>query len=260
MNSNILSHFHPDERGFAQKMVDWLERAASQHQLKRTDFLDPRQAHIVETLVRRYPNLQMRLDGGYPQAERQRAIIAPDYMDIETQDMGIRLLNIESTDTKISELDHGDYLGSMLGLGLKREKMGDLHVSERGCQCLVTEELADFIHLHLQQVHRLHVMTSIVPLDQLEPIIPKLQEMNLSVASMRLDGIVSDVCRLSRAKVMIPIKAGRCKVNWKVEEDPSRALAEGDTISMKGFGRFVLTTVQGETKKGRIRLTIAKYV
>ena len=92
MNSNILSHFHPDERGFVEKMVDWLERASSQHQLKRTDFLDPRQAHIVETLVRRYPNLQMRLDGGYPQAERQRAIIAPDYMDIQSQDMGIRLL------------------------------------------------------------------------------------------------------------------------------------------------------------------------
>jgi RNA-binding protein YlmH len=260
MNSNILLHFHPDERGFVERMIDWLERAASQHQLRRTDFLDPRQAHIVETLVRRYPNLHMRLDGGYPQAERQRAIIAPDYMDIQSQDMGIRLLSIESSDTKIADLDHGDYLGSMLGLGLKREKLGDLHVSELGCQCLIAEELADFIHLHLQQVHRVHIMTSIIPLDQLQPIIPKLQEMNLSVASMRLDGIVSDVCRLSRAKVMIPIKAGRCKVNWKVEEDPSRSLVEGDTISMKGFGRFVLTTVQGETKKGRIRLTIAKYV
>lgn len=260
MNSNILSHFHPDERGFAEKMIDWLERAATQHQLRRTDFLDPRQAHIVETLVRRYPNLQMRLDGGYPQAERQRMIIAPDYMDIQSQDMGIRLLSIESNDTKIADLDHGDYLGSMLGLGLKREKIGDLHVSEQGCQCLVTEELADFIHLHLQQVHRVHVMTSIVAIDQLQPIIPKLQEMNLSVASMRLDGIVSDVCRLSRAKVMVPIKAGRCKVNWKIEEDPSRPLVEGDTISMKGFGRFVVVNVQGETKKGRIRLTIAKYV
>jgi RNA-binding protein YlmH len=260
MNSSILSHYHPDERGFVEKMVDWLERTATQHQLRRTDFLDPRQANIVETLIRRYPSLQMRLDGGYPQAERQRAIIAPDYMDVETQDMGIRLLIIDSSDSKISELDHGDYLGSMLGLGLKREKIGDLHVSDRGCQCLVTEELADFIHLHLQQVHRVHVMTSIGSLDQLDPIIPKLQEMNLSVASMRLDGIVSDVCRLSRAKVMIPIKAGRCKVNWKVEEDPSRPLTEGDTISMKGFGRFVLRSVQGETKKGRIRITIAKYV
>ncbi len=260
MNVNILSHYHPDERGFVEKMVDWLERTASQHQLRRTDFLDPRQAQIVEALVRRYPDLQMKLDGGFAQAERQRAIIAPDYMDIESQDMGIRLLIVESSDAKIAELDHGDYLGSMLGLGLKREKIGDLHVSEQGCHCIVTEELADFIDIHLQQVHRVHVMTSIAPLNQFIPIIPKIQEMNLSVASMRLDGIVSDVCRLSRAKVMAPIKAGRCKVNWKVEEDPSRTLAEGDTISMKGFGRFVLTTVQGETKKGRIRLTIAKYV
>src|SRR5690554_7172531 len=117
MSSNILSHYHPDERGFVEKMVDWLERATVQHQLKRTDFLDPRQAHIIASLANRYPSLQMRVDGGYPEAERQRAIIAPDYMDLDSQDMGIRLLNIESSDTKISELDHGDYLGSMLGLG-----------------------------------------------------------------------------------------------------------------------------------------------
>jgi RNA-binding protein YlmH len=260
MNTSILLHYHPDERGFVEKMADWLERTATQHQLKRTDFLDPRQAHILNELVRRYPNLQIRLDGGYPRAERQRAIIAPDYMDILAQDMGIRLFNIESNDSKVSGLDHGDYLGAMLGLGLKREKIGDLHVSDQGCHCFVVDELTDFMHLHLQQVHRIHVLTSIEPLDQFTPIVPKLQEMSLSVASMRLDGIVSDVCRLSRAKVLVPIKAGRCKVNWKIEQDPSRPISEGDTISMKGFGRFVLTSVQGESKKGRIRISVAKYV
>ena len=147
MDSAILSHYHPDERAFVEKMVDWLERSADQHQVKHSDFLDPRQINILETLVRRYPNLQIQLNGGYPDAERKRAIIAPDYMDLESQDTGICVLSIESDDVKLTDLDHGDYLGAMLGLGLKREKIGDIHILPQGCHCLVARELADFIHL-----------------------------------------------------------------------------------------------------------------
>jgi RNA-binding protein YlmH len=260
MDLVIANHFHPDERPFVEKTADWIERAADLHQVKKTDFLDPRQALIVETLVRRTRDLQLVWSGGYPEAERKRAIIAPNYMVLEPEDSGISLLAITSDDDKISDLEHGDYLGAMLGLGLKRDKIGDLHVTENGCHCLIAEEMVDFIHLHIQQVHRVYVSTTILPLEQLKPVKPKLEEMSLSVASMRLDGIVGDVWRLSRAKALIPIKAGRCRVNWKVVEDPSCPLKAGDTISMKGFGRFVVHAVQGETKKGRIRLTVAKYV
>lgn len=260
MNSAIWMHYHPDERAFVERMADWIERLADQHQVQHTDFLDPRQTRILETLVRRHSNLQIRLDGGYPQAERKRAIVAPEYVVLQSEDAAIRLLSIYSIDSRISELDHGDYLGALLGLGLKRDKIGDLHVSKTGCQCLIVDGMADFIHLHLQQVHRIKVHTQIIPPDRLNPVVPQLEELNLTVASLRLDGIIGDICKLSRAKALIPIKAGRCKVNWKVEEDPSCLLKEGDTVSLKGFGRFVITAVQGATKKGRTRITVSKYV
>ena len=83
--------------------------------------------------------------------------------------------------------------------------------------------------------------------------------MSLSVASMRLDGIVSDVCRLSRAKALVPIQAGRCRVNFKTESDPSKPLKEGDVVSLQGFGRFRVLEVEGVNKKGRTRVKIGKY-
>jgi len=255
-----LQHFHPEERPFARKIADMAERAAERHEVRRTDFLDPRQAFITESIVRRHPDLQIRMDGGYARAERKRALIAPDYIDLEQEGAGVSLIAITSGDAGIADLDHGDYLGAILGLGLKREKIGDLHVSENGCHCLVAEELAHYIHTHLQKVHRVHVQTEILPLEDLRPETPKTENMSFTAASLRLDGIVGSVWRLSRARALEPIRAGRCRVNWKPEEDPARLLKEGDTVSLKGYGRFVVRSVEGETRKGRIRVSVDKYV
>jgi RNA-binding protein YlmH len=259
MQKKIYSHFHPDEHHFVDKASEWVERAAKQHAVKRTDFLDPRQAFILNTIVNGHPDVHCRLDGGYSEAERKRVIVAPDYRLLDEEDMGIRVLSVTSGDGKFLTLEHGDYMGAILGLGMKRDKVGDIHVLEGGCHCLVSEDAADYLHLNLSQVHRVHVQTELLPLDQLKISSAQLEELQLSVASMRMDGIVSDVFRLSRAKVLAPIQAGRCRVNWKPEEDPSKPLKEGDMVSMQGFGRFKVIAVEGATKTGRIRVKIGKF-
>jgi RNA-binding protein YlmH len=129
----IYEHFHPDEKSFVDRASEWVERAAERHETKRTDFLDPRQAHILYTLANRNPDVNVRVYGGSAQAERKKAIIAPDYKVLDDEDLGIVVLDITSEDRRISELDHGDYLGALLGLGIKRDKIGDLHVTEEGC-------------------------------------------------------------------------------------------------------------------------------
>ncbi|MCS7459280.1 YlmH/Sll1252 family protein [Paenibacillus doosanensis] len=255
----LYSHFHPDEHRFVDKAAEWVERAG-QHQVKLTDFLDPRQAFILTTLVNRSQDVQVRFDGGHEQSERRRALIAPDYRTLEEEDMGIVLISVTSLDDKLKDLDHSDYMGSILALGMKRDKIGDIHVSDHGCHFLVAAEVADYMRLNLQQVHRVHVQTEVLPLEKLNATGTKLEEIGLSVASMRLDGIVSDVYHLSRAKILTPIKAGRCKVNWKQEEDPSKPLKTGDVVSLQGFGRFKVLEVEGVTKKGRFRVKIGKYV
>lgn len=259
MAKEIYGHFHPDEHHFVDKAWDWVERAAEQHAVKLTDFLDPRQAFILNSLVNRHPDVHCRFDGGYEAAERRRALIAPDYRPLEGEDMAMAVLAVSSGDGKFLTLEHGDYMGAILGLGMKRDKVGDIHVIEGGCHCLVTQDAADYLHVNLSQVHRVHVQTELLSLDKLELAQVQLDELHLSVASMRMDGIVSDVFRLSRAKVLQPIQAGRCRVNWKLEEDPSKPLKEGDMISLQGFGRFKVLEVEGVSKKGRIRVRIGKF-
>jgi RNA-binding protein YlmH len=254
----LYAHFHPDEHRFVDKAAEWVGRA-EQHTVKLTDFLDPRQAFILSALANRSMDIHIRFDGGHAQAERKRAFIAPDYRPLDKEDMAISLIAVTSLDNKLKDLDHGDYMGSILALGIKREKVGDIYVTDKGCQFLVAAEVADYMRLNLQQVHRVHVQTEQLPLDRLEPVTTKLDEVSLSVASLRLDGIVSDVYHLSRAKILTPIKAGRCKVNWKQEEDPSKPLKSGDVVSLQGFGRFQVLEVEGVTKKGRYRVKIGKY-
>ncbi|MFC4305661.1 RNA-binding protein [Cohnella boryungensis] len=258
--TEIYEHFHPDEKAFVDRAWEWVERAAERHETKRTDFLDPRQAHILFTLANREPDAQVFLGGGSVLAERQRAFVAPDYRVLDADELGIVVLDITSDDRKIAELDHGDYLGALLGLGIKRDKIGDLHVSEEGCHALIAEEIADFLIGHMKQAHRVDVSVSLRPLAELREVKVELQEQVLSVASMRLDGIASDVFRLSRTKIVAPIKAGRCRVSWKPVEDPSHSLRTGDVVSMKGYGRFKVLDVEGVSKSGRIRVRVGKFV
>lgn len=260
MKQGIYDHFHPDEKAFVDRAEEWIERSAQQHELKRTDFLDPRQAQILTILANRNPDVSVRLEGGYEQAERKRAIIGPDYRNLDDEPVGISVLAVNGPGQAQLELDHGDFLGALLGLGIKRDRIGDIHVHEHFCHIIVMDEIADYLNIHLRQVHRINVLTDVIPLSELQSVVPKLEEMSLSVASMRLDGIASDAYRISRTKIVDPIRAGRCRVNWKSEEDPSEQLREGDVVSIKGLGRFKVLEVDGVTKKGRIRVKIGKFI
>jgi RNA-binding protein YlmH len=257
---DIYAHFHPDEKAFVDKAWDWVERAGEQHAVKLIDFMDPRQAFIMQSLVNRRDDVVVHLFGGYDEAERKRAVVAPDYRTLGNEDVPVAVVEVTSPDAKFTDLDHGDFLGALLGLGIKRDKLGDIHLLDGKCHCLVAAEIVDFININLRQVHRVHVLTDIVPLEQLETKTVRLEEMEFTVASLRLDGIAGDVYRLSRAKVLAPIQAGRCKVNWKPVEDPSKPLKAGDIVSMKGFGRFQVLSVDGVTKSGRTRIKVGKYM
>ncbi|MFD0588045.1 RNA-binding protein [Paenibacillus sp. GCM10027627] len=260
MKQAMYNHFHPEEKPFVDRVLEWIDRSALQHELKRTDFLDPRQIQILTILANRNPDVALRVDGGYERAERKRAMIAPDYRSLDDEAAGIVVLEARAAGTSHLELDHGDFLGALLGLGIKRDRIGDIHVHDSFAHIIVTDEIADYLNIHLRQVHRLNVLTDVLPLSGLQITEVKLEEMSLIVASMRLDGIASDVYRISRSKIVDPIRAGRCRINWKTEENPSETLNEGDIVSIKGLGRFKVLEVDGVTKKGRIRVKVGKFI
>jgi RNA-binding protein YlmH len=258
MDDSILVHFHPEERIFVQRVQEWIDKAAFRHESKRTDFLDPRQCQIVQSLVNREMDVHVTWFGGYDDAERKVGWITPEYAIPTQSQSGLCAISIEG-DTRFVDVDHGDFLGAILGLGIKRDKVGDILVHDNGCHLIVVEEIADYISAHLGQVHRISVQ--VTKLEWTELQIPKqsLEELQFTVASARLDAILGDVYRLSRAKALQPIQAGRVKVNWKPQSDPSFPLKAGDVVSTKGFGRFQVLEVEGPTKKGRLRIRVGKY-
>lgn len=260
MKNEVYGHFHPDERQFVDKAWEWVTNAGEYHETKLTDFLDPRQGFILQSLVNRHPDVIVRWEGGHPEAERKRALVAPDYRELDHEDMELKVLAITSGEQKFLALEHGDYMGSILGLGVKRGKIGDIHVLDDGCHVVVAADIANYLAMNLTGVHRIQVSTEILPLSALRNREVKLEIMDLTVASLRLDGIAADVTRLSRSKILVPIKAGRVRVNWKVEEDPSCGLKDGDVVSIQGFGRFKVIEVGSLTKKGRYRVQVGKFV
>lgn len=257
--SAIWDHFHPEEHPFVERVLDWIDRAASRRRPVRTPFLDPRGQTIVKTLVARNGELCPHFDGGYEGAERCRSVISPEWILPKEEAFGLSFLSVR-TGRFSGELSHPDVLGSLLGLGIKREMIGDILILPERCFVIVAHEIAEYVLLHMNKVGSKSVSLKLC--DRSELVLPdrRFKEWTVTVASLRVDALVSSVFRISRSKAAEAIRGGKCRINWQVTEDPSRFLEEGDTVSLRGWGRFRVDAVEGKTKKGRFRVRVEQPI
>lgn len=259
VHPSIYEHFREDERPFIERVTDWIERVHTRHQPQLTDFLNPREQFILRTLVQRTADVVCFFDGGYEAAEYRRCLVAPDYWHPQSEEMDLCFLEIKGT-TQFQLLKHRDYLGALLNLGIKREKIGDLLVKGDGCQFVTTCQMGTYIRLNLHHVHRVRVTVVEIEREHLTVPEKKVKEHSVTVASLRLDAVLSATFPVSRSKIVLLIQSGKSKLNWKVEENPAATVEPGDTLSLRGYGRVHILRVEGETKRGRTRLTIGKPV
>lgn len=256
---HVMMHFRPEERPFVERMIDLAERVDDRQSPALTDFLDPRQQKIALSVVRRHADLVITLSGGFHGAERQRALIAPSYWAAEDSEFELAFLRV-SVPGDYVKLSHGDYLGALVGLGMKRGKLGDLSVDDEGCDLVVSRDMADFVRLHLNQVGRAAVHIEEIGQDLFKEVRREFQEKEFTVMSLRLDAVASDAFNLSRTKVVDPIKSGKLQLNWQTIENPATVVEEGDVISLRGHGRVRILEVGGQTKKGRTVIKVGKYI
>ncbi len=252
---SLYQHFRPEEKPFVEKMMEWVRVVDTRGITKRTDFLDPRQQHILETLVNRTPGVRVRFYGGYSDAERVRALITHEDVEPSIEEFGVVVIEIENRNS-FSTLTHRDYLGALMSLGMIRDKFGDLIVHDTGAQLILEIEMRDFLFTHLQQVGKSQVLLTEQSIEQIQLAPSILEEKVVTVTSMRLDAVLSEILRLSRAKVQVLIKSGKVKVNWKVEESAAAEITVGATLSVRGFGRYQILRKNGTSKKGKTVLVI----
>ncbi|MFX0559769.1 RNA-binding protein [Tepidibacillus infernus] len=257
-HDHIMHHYRKEEQPFVERVIEWVERAEKTHTSIRTDFVDPRQKQIIQNIVNSSMDLTMFFDGGYAEAERGRVLIAPYYFSYDPKVMGLTFFKVIG-ENKFTTLTHRDYMGALLNIGIKREKFGDILVSDTDKQYIVASEVADYIRMQLTHVGRVSVRLEEIARENVKPPIQQIEEMFLTVSSLRVDAISSDVFRLSRTKISEWIKGKHLKVNWQIIDQTDYKLQVGDIVSLNGFGRFKFLEDEGITKKGRIRVKIGRW-
>lgn len=252
---SVFNHFRNEERPFAERALEMLMLVERTQAMRLTDFVDPRQMTIFQSLASQVRDVTVSFCGGYDGAERGRVLIHPEYLSVGLEDYRMALLGIKA-DQRFYAMEHRDVMGALLNVGLKREKFGDMLADEQGCFAIVAEEVADFVCSQVTQIHRTAVQFERVQWEDFSPPTARFTEKTVTVPSPRADAVIGEVYNLSRAKALVPIRAGKVKINWKVVEDPSHSLQVGDMVSMAGFGRFKLLEVSGPTRSGRLRMIV----
>lgn len=247
----------PEDRRFMAKVLDKITLVLKNHETVVTDFFDPHQQNLISPVLR-VPGISFIWAGGYESAERQRLVVGPEYLDMEEVDHALVLLAVTGN-LKYQNLAHRDFLGSILGLGIKREKIGDIIVNDKGCQVIVDESISGYIINNLTKVHRVSVKVERADFEVLELPAENTKEINTTVSSLRIDAVAAAGYGASRTKMASDITAEKVKVNWNTVTDPSFNVKEGDIISIRGRGRVEIETVKGETKKGRLAVILKRF-
>lgn len=226
-----------------------------------TAFLSPaEQAVSADLLMAAAPGAGV-LFGGYEGAERQLWGFLPDWLEPELWQRGedCPLCALEAKVPAGAGLSHRDYLGSLMGLGLTREKLGDILLQEDGAQLLLLREVQPILLTQWERAGRWPVTLRPISLEELTPVPGKVKAVRATVASPRLDAVVSAGFSISRSRAAELIRAGRVMVDHRPWEKADKLVEPGAVLTCRGLGKCVVKEVLGASRKGRIMLLLERY-
>ena len=224
-----------------------------------TCFLSPRELEMTRFLLGQQEGLYTF--GGYDGAERQMLIYLPEYLDesaLTDEDSPIVCLRAEFYEG--DSPSHRDFLGALMGAGIGRETVGDICIGHSSCDFLVTAQIVPYILQNLTSAGRTKLRLSPVPLKDICVPQPEVKEIRDTLASLRLDSVISSGFRIGRSLAAQYISAGKAAIDGLPCDKPDKLVSEGAKISLRGSGKIRLTAVNGQTKKGRISVVIHRYV
>ncbi len=242
-----------DEKLLLARLGDLEQRAKRGGGPCFSRFLDAKEIAVFHANMR--PSVPFMLWGGYDESERQMLGFFPGYPEPEESAFPITPLRLKSRE----ELSHRAVLGSVMGLGVERNLIGDVAKEETGAVLFVCDSICDYIAQNLLKIGQAGVQ--ITPAADDLCLLPRAwQPVTGTVASLRLDCVLGLLTGASRGRADEMIRSEKVQVNHSVCTKNSVVLAVGDVLSVRGFGRAELLESLGETKKGRIRITLKKYI
>lgn len=234
-----------------RRILDKIEIVYSTHQVQSTNFLNPYECKLAKSILNRFDQVSYVEDGGFTKAERKVIVIYPEYQSYYLEDSPITPLSITGN---LNGLKHSDFLGSILSLGITREKVGDILIHEDNVQVITDNDISYFIVLNLNKVKNSNVKVKTINRDEIREGKVDFKEVIFTLPSLRLDNIISKAYNISRNDSINIIKNRRVKVNWEPIDKAHFEVEEGDKISVRGYGRFTLYSILHRTKKDRIKV------
>ena len=251
-----------EQRVLLARVLDKLEQAQNRGVPAHTAFLSPAEQACVSDLLNACGHPRHFVFGGFEGAERQICVFLPDWQEQEDwlcdPEGAVRALR--AAFPKDADPNHRDVLGALMGLGITREKLGDILVGEGRCDVLCLADAAPILRSQWESVGRWKIKLQEIPLSALEVKPPEVRVIRDTVATLRLDAVLSSGFSTSRGKAADLINAGRVMVNHRECVKPDRAVAQGDVLTCRGLGKCVVKEVLGQSRKGRIMLTIERYI
>ena len=254
-----------DEERFLMRHVEDLARAAEGRGIARySGFLSDREQDLARAALNRadVPESDHHFEGGWPGAERKLLCLEPEGCYHASPLCCVKLTCRTLSGAALP--GHKDYLGSLMGLALKREALGDILLPADApgtAYAFALEPAAKLICRELCQAGRTEVSTRLLEPEEIPAFpVPERQLLTATVSSLRLDSVLSVGFSLSRSKAAEAVTSGKVQVNWADWQKPDRQVVQGDVLTLRGLGKCVLEEVGNQTKKGRVFITVKRYL
>lgn len=260
-----------DDKLLIAKIEDKARLCSENSMITNSDFLDMHERSVVSEFRLQYPDIKMIFYGVFENAERTVAVFLPEYIEAENsdeleayfdenpEDNPLAVIRLEK-DKFSPALSHRDYLGALMGLGIRREMTGDITVDENGCKMAVLSKIAPFVAENMSKAGRGTLKAEIIPASQAKEGTKQTGVPDsFTVSSMRLDSVVKNAFRVSRGDAASAIESGVVFVNDVECTKPDKKVSAGDKIVFRRKGRIIVTDCSCVSKKGRVIVEITRF-
>ena len=219
-------------------------------EMKCSDFLDGGELAVIEDEFQIPYGYNTLFFGGYENAERKVLCVFPEWQESEESEVPISVIRFDVP--KFRKLTHRDYLGTLMSLGIDRSKTGDILTDDEGAYVFVMSDIAEYVARNVNKIANAGVNTKIVDMADFIPPKPKTTE--------KMCAVVAATLNISRGNTEKLISSGYVKLNHREVLDRSKQVGEGDLLSIRNYGRFILKDIGNNTRKGRLHITVEKFV
>ncbi len=256
----------PEDKLLISKMLDKMKLAQTKNSTQYLDFLDLYEQNLLQKIIKQEKIENNLFHGGIEEAERKILLFYPDKLSELVKQrpqniLPVKAIRINLPKEMYGKYSHRDYLGGLIKLGIKREKIGDILVFEDGADILILEEIENFLMNNLSSLTRFSKSTiEVIKLENIREKQINKKEIRVIVPSLRIDVVIAEAIRTSRGKSEELLQEGRIFLNYEQITKPTKQIKEKDILTVRGKGKFEIGRVEGTTRNGRIKIVVNQFV